>query len=39
MDYFELYELVLKTVNTDRPTDGFALIKDLENWNRLNEPF
>ncbi|WCZ16766.1 hypothetical protein [Lacticaseibacillus paracasei] len=30
MDYFELYELVLKTVNTDRPTDGFALIKDLE---------
>lgn len=30
MDYFELYQLVLKTVNTDRPTDGFALIKDLE---------
>lgn len=30
MDYFDLYELVLKTVNTERPTDGFALIKDLE---------
>jgi hypothetical protein len=30
MDYFDLYELVLKTVNTDRPTDGFDLIKDLE---------
>ncbi|MCT4385313.1 DUF2513 domain-containing protein [Lacticaseibacillus paracasei] len=30
MDYFYLYELVLKTVNTERPTDGFALIKDLE---------
>ena len=30
MDYFDIYEVVLRTVNIERPNDAFALMHDLE---------